>query len=108
MSEDKSDLPSRMTRDVDALVDDAGVMRCPPLHAPGIPEQGNTGTVQSLLPVPGDMVVAGQLVTRIETDFAYVDVPSPIDGVIEEFLVSKGRAVRTGDALWRYRAEEPA
>lgn len=105
MSGHQPDLPSRTIRDVSPHLDADGVMHCPALHAPGIPEQGNTGSVQAMLPQAGDMVVAGQIVMRIETDFAYVDVQSPVDGVIEEFLVSRGRTISTGEALWRYSRE---
>lgn len=97
-----SDRPVGVPRRPGQDVDDHGVMRCPPLHAPGIPQQGSKGTVNSILPVGGHLVVTGQLVMRIETEFAYVDIPSPIDGVIHEFLVGPGQAVRTGDPIWRY------
>lgn len=91
-------VPRRPGQDVDAK----GVMRCPPLHAPGIPEQGSRGRVNSILPVQGHLVAQGQLVMRLETDAAYIDVPSPVDGVVDEFFVWPGKEVQTGDPLWRY------
>lgn len=94
--------PVGVPRDMGPVVDEGGVMRCPPLHAPGIPHQGNRGRVNALLPVEGHLVAQGQLVMRLETDFAIIDVPSPIDGVVDEFLVSPGREIKTGDPLWRY------
>lgn len=77
-------------------------MHCPPLHAPGIPQQGNTGMVRDVLPVEGQIVAQGALVLRIETEFAIVEVPSPVDGVIDEVLVRAGHPVSSGQPLWRY------
>lgn len=96
------DRPVGVPRRMGPTVDASGVMRCPALQAPGIPKRGDRGRVNSLLPVEGHLVASGQLVMRLETDFAYIDVPSPIDGVVNEFLVRVGQEVRTGDPLWRY------
>ncbi|MCC6679228.1 MAG: biotin/lipoyl-binding protein [Phycisphaerales bacterium] len=83
-------------------VDARGVVRCPALHPPGLEAQGNTGVVRAVLPVEGRIVAAGEAVLRIETDFAHVDIPSPIDGIVDEVLVHAGQRVSKGDPLWRY------
>lgn len=97
-----ADKPAGMPKELGPAVDAGGIMRCPPLRAPGISQESDHGRVNALLPVEGHLVAAGQLVMRLETNFAYVDLPSPIDGVIDEFLVGPGQAVKVGDPLWRY------
>lgn len=47
----------------------------------------------------GSQVVAGDILMRVETDKALVEVPSPISGVVAELLVSIDDEVGTGTPI---------
>ncbi|MDS0220448.1 2-oxo acid dehydrogenase subunit E2 [Haloarcula sp. S1AR25-5A] len=48
---------------------------------------------------PGDAVTEDQVLAEVETDKAAVDVPSPVDGVVQELHAEVGEMVRTGEVL---------
>jgi pyruvate dehydrogenase E2 component (dihydrolipoamide acetyltransferase) len=48
---------------------------------------------------PGDTVTEDQVLAEVETDKAAVDVPSPVDGVVQERHAEVGEMVQTGEVL---------
>ena len=48
---------------------------------------------------PGDAVTEDQVLAEVETDKAAVDVPSPVDGVVQELHAEVGEMVQTGEVL---------
>ena len=52
--------------------------------------------VSELGPGPGTSVSVGDCLLRVETDKAVVEVPSPVAGVVAEYLVSVDDEIRTG------------
>ncbi|MGB9951318.1 dihydrolipoamide acetyltransferase family protein [Haloarcula marismortui] len=54
---------------------------------------------------PGDAVSEDQPVAEVETDKAVVDVPSPVDGVVEELRATEGEVVPVGDVIIVFRVE---
>ena len=48
---------------------------------------------------PGDSVSEDQPVAEVETDKAVVDVPSPVNGVVEELRAAEGEIVPVGDVI---------
>ncbi|EMA05061.1 pyruvate dehydrogenase E2 component (dihydrolipoamide acetyltransferase) [Haloarcula vallismortis] len=55
---------------------------------------------------PGDSVSEDQPVAEVETDKAVVDVPSPVDGVVEELRAGEGETVPVGDVIIVFRVED--
>lgn len=54
---------------------------------------------------PGDAVSEDQPVAEVETDKAVVDVPSPVNGVVEELRAAEGEIVPVGDVIIVFRVE---
>ncbi|KAA9396136.1 2-oxo acid dehydrogenase subunit E2 [Haloarcula sp. CBA1130] len=54
---------------------------------------------------PGDSVSEDQPVAEVETDKAVVDVPSPVDGVVDELRATEGDIVPVGDVIIVFRVE---
>jgi pyruvate dehydrogenase E2 component (dihydrolipoamide acetyltransferase) len=54
---------------------------------------------------PGDAVSEDQPVAEVETDKAVVDVPSPVDGVVEELRAAEGEMVPVGDVIIVFRVD---
>lgn len=52
--------------------------------------------VMEWLVAPGDTVAVDQVLLRVETDKAIVDVPSTVAGVVESLLVEVDAEVATG------------
>src|SRR6056297_2549608 len=48
---------------------------------------------------PGDAVTEDQVLAEVETDKAAVDVPSPVDGVVQELHAEVGEMIQTGEVL---------
>lgn len=55
--------------------------------------------ISEILITIGDPVAAGDVMMRVETDKALVEVPSPISGTILEILVAIDDEVMTGAPL---------
>lgn len=53
--------------------------------------------IEELVVEPGSVVAVGDPLVRVETDKALVEVPSPVAGVIVQFLVEVSDEVHTGD-----------
>jgi 2-oxoglutarate dehydrogenase E2 component (dihydrolipoamide succinyltransferase) len=79
-----------------------------------IPEMGESvseGTVGAWLVDAGAAVKRDQALVEIETDKVAVEVPCPVDGVLEERNAEEGDMVAPGDVIARIReggAAEPA
>ena len=56
----------------------------------------------------GDKVKADQMVVRVETDKAVVELPSPFSGTVAEIPHKPGDTVSVGDALLIVDTEEVA
>src|SRR5512135_2280610 len=56
----------------------------------------------------GDKVKADQMVVRVETDKAVVELPSPFAGTVAEIPHQPGDTVKVGDALLIIETEEGA
>ncbi|MCU4802215.1 2-oxo acid dehydrogenase subunit E2 [Halobacteria archaeon HArc-gm2] len=48
---------------------------------------------------PGDAVAEDDVLAEVETDKAAVDVPSPVDGVVEELRYDEGDVVEVGEVI---------
>ncbi|WP_022699109.1 2-oxoglutarate dehydrogenase complex dihydrolipoyllysine-residue succinyltransferase [Euryhalocaulis caribicus] len=71
-----------------------------------IPQMGESvaeGEIGDWLVGVGDSVKVDDPLVEVETDKAAVEVPSPVDGVIEEQVVSSGDAVEVGSVIAKIR-----
>ena len=74
-----------------------------------IPELGenlDAGEVVRIAVTAGETIREGQTVVELETDKAVVEVPSTVNGVIEEVRVTSSQRVSVGDVLFTYTASE--
>ncbi len=53
---------------------------------------------------PGDKVARGQNIAEVMTDKAAVELPSPVDGTIEQLLVAPGETIDVGSALAKFES----
>lgn len=75
---------------------------------PAMGESVAEGTLSSWMKQPGDAVSKDETLVEIETDKVAVEVPSPIDGVLTEIVVSEGETVEIGTLIARISAGEGA
>ena len=78
---------------------------------PELGENIEAGDVVRVAVTPGETIKAGQTVIELETDKAVVEVPSTVDGVIEDVRVTMAKQVKVGEVLFTYSPEshyEPA
>src|SRR5699024_585902 len=54
---------------------------------------------------PGDTVEEDQVVAEVETDKAVVDVPSPVNGTVQEIHADAGELVPVGDVIVTFAEE---
>ena len=69
-----------------------------------IPELGeniSSGTVAKILVKVGERVGKGQTLLELETDKAVLEVPSPLEGTIEDILIKSGMTVKVGQAAFK-------
>ncbi|MGD2132033.1 MAG: 2-oxoglutarate dehydrogenase complex dihydrolipoyllysine-residue succinyltransferase [Maricaulaceae bacterium] len=71
---------------------------------PAMGESVTEGTVGEWRIAPGEAVSQDDPLVEIETDKVAVEVPSPVDGVLEEQLVEQGATVEVGALIARVRA----
>jgi 2-oxoglutarate dehydrogenase E2 component (dihydrolipoamide succinyltransferase) len=71
------------------------------LKVPQIGESVASVFIASWLKQPGDAVRAGEGIIEVDSDKASMEVPSPVDGVLSEQLVSEGDEVEIGGLLGR-------
>ncbi|MCO8242502.1 2-oxo acid dehydrogenase subunit E2 [Haladaptatus sp. AB643] len=53
----------------------------------------------------GDPVTEDQVVAEVETDKAIVEIPSPVDGTVNELLAEEGEVVPVGNVLLTFNVE---
>ncbi|XP_039026807.1 dihydrolipoyllysine-residue succinyltransferase component of 2-oxoglutarate dehydrogenase complex 2, mitochondrial-like isoform X1 [Hibiscus syriacus] len=63
---------------------------------PFMGESITDGTLATFLKKPGDRVAADEPIAQIETDKVTIDVVSPHDGVIQEYVAKEGDTVEPG------------
>jgi pyruvate dehydrogenase E2 component (dihydrolipoamide acetyltransferase) len=73
---------------------------------PDVGEGVAEGELVSWLVAPGDAVSEDQPLAEVETDKAMVEVPSPVDGTVEEMLAEEGEMVPVGDVFVTIEPEE--
>jgi pyruvate dehydrogenase E2 component (dihydrolipoamide acetyltransferase) len=66
---------------------------------PDVGEGLTEAEIVSWLVGPGDTVTEDQPVAEVETDKAVVEVPSPVDGTVEELLAEPGEVVPVGTVI---------
>ncbi|PSH03717.1 MAG: branched-chain alpha-keto acid dehydrogenase subunit E2 [Acidobacteria bacterium] len=74
-----------------------------------LPELGENiefGDVVRIAVTAGETIKEGQTVVELETDKAVVEVPSTVNGVIEEVKVTNSQQVKSGDVLFTYTPAE--
>ena len=63
---------------------------------PRVAETVDEVVVSEILVEVGSAVAAGDILMRVETDKALVEVPSPIGGVVFEWVVAEDEEIATG------------
>jgi len=71
---------------------------------PELGENIEAGDVVRIAVSAGETVKNGQTVVELETDKAVVEVPSTVDGVIDEIKITSNQRVKVGDVLFTYSA----
>jgi pyruvate dehydrogenase E2 component (dihydrolipoamide acetyltransferase) len=71
---------------------------------PSLGEGVKAGDVLTVLVKAGDTVVKDQPVLELETDKATVEVPSSVEGTIEEMKVAEGDKVAVGQVIFTFAA----
>jgi 2-oxoglutarate dehydrogenase E2 component (dihydrolipoamide succinyltransferase) len=67
------------------------------IKLPKLAETTDVLVLEQWLVAVGDRVEAEQPIASIETDKVTMDLPSPIAGIVREFLVAPDDEIRTGD-----------
>ncbi|GLR64461.1 2-oxoglutarate dehydrogenase complex dihydrolipoyllysine-residue succinyltransferase [Marinospirillum insulare] len=63
------------------------------IKAPTFPESVAEGSVATWHKQPGEAVTRDEILVDIETDKVVLEVPAPVDGVLEEILAQEGETV---------------
>ena len=74
-----------------------------------LPELGENieqGDLVRLMVAPGATVSTGQSVMELETDKAVVEVPSSVDGTVQEIRVKEGDKIKVGQVIFTVDGEE--
>jgi len=71
---------------------------------PTLGESITEATLGQWLKKPGEAVKADEPIASLETDKVAVEVPSPVDGVLGELVVSEGDTVNVGAVIARVEA----
>jgi pyruvate dehydrogenase E2 component (dihydrolipoamide acetyltransferase) len=71
---------------------------------PELGENIESGDVVRIAVTAGETVKQGQTIVELETDKAVVEVPSTVNGVIEEVIVKPSQSVKVGDVLFTFTA----
>jgi pyruvate dehydrogenase E2 component (dihydrolipoamide acetyltransferase) len=71
---------------------------------PELGENIEAGDVVRIAVTAGETIKEGQTVVELETDKAVIEVPSTVNGVIEEVVVTSSAHVKVGDVLFTYTA----
>ncbi|MBZ0166924.1 MAG: 2-oxo acid dehydrogenase subunit E2 [Candidatus Omnitrophica bacterium] len=68
---------------------------------PEVGENIERGNIVSIAVAVGDQVTKDQDLLELETDKASVPVPSPVDGIIKEILITEGQDVAIGTVVMK-------
>ena len=71
---------------------------------PDIGEGIHEGEIVKWLVKPGDKVQEDDILCEVQNDKAVVEIPSPVEGTVEEILVEEGTVAVVGDVLIRFDA----
>ena len=71
---------------------------------PDIGEGIHEGEIVKWLVKPGDKVQEDDILCEVQNDKAVVEIPSPVEGTVEEILVEEGTVAVVGDILIRFDA----
>lgn len=71
---------------------------------PDIGEGIHEGEVVKWFVKPGDQVKEDDILAEVQNDKAVVEIPSPVEGTVEEIYVAEGTVAVVGDALIRFDA----
>ncbi|MBP6344042.1 MAG: 2-oxo acid dehydrogenase subunit E2 [Candidatus Omnitrophica bacterium] len=78
------------------------------MKLPGLGENIAQGTVTKILVKKGDAIKKGQNIVELETDKAVLEVPSSMDGVIEDILIKTGQVVKVGAPAFKIKGGSAA
>lgn len=71
---------------------------------PDIGEGIHEGEIVKWFVKPGDKVQEDDILCEVQNDKAVVEIPSPVEGTVEEILVEEGTVAVVGDVLIRFDA----
>ena len=71
---------------------------------PDIGEGIHEGEIVKWFVKPGDQVKEDDILAEVQNDKAVVEIPSPVEGTVEEIFVEEGTVAVVGDALIRFDA----
>ncbi|WP_332650493.1 dihydrolipoamide acetyltransferase family protein [Lysinibacillus sp. 54212] len=71
---------------------------------PDIGEGIHEGEIVKWFVKPGDTIKEDDILCEVQNDKAVVEIPSPVDGTVEEILVAEGTVAVVGDVLIRFDA----
>lgn len=72
---------------------------------PELGENIEAGDVARIAITAGETIKEGQTVVELETDKAVVEVPSTVNGVVDEVKITPSQRVKVGEVLFTYSAE---
>lgn len=73
------------------------------IKAPTFPESVAEGSVATWHKQPGEAISRDEILVDIETDKVVLEVPAPVDGVLEEILAQEGETVVSEQLLARIK-----
>ena len=73
------------------------------IKAPTFPESVAEGSVATWHKQPGEAISRDEILVDIETDKVVLEVPAPVDGVLEEILAQEGETVISEQLLARIK-----
>ena len=74
------------------------------VKVPNLPESVADATIATWHKKIGDRITRDENIVDLETDKVVLEVPSPVDGVLQEILFKEGDTVRSGELLARIDA----
>ena len=74
------------------------------VKVPNLPESVADATIATWHKKIGDRITRDENIVDLETDKVVLEVPSPVDGVLQEILFKEGDTVRSGELLARIGA----
>lgn len=73
------------------------------IKSPVFPESVAEGTVATWHKQPGEAVARDEIIVEIETDKVMLEVPSPVDGVLEEILAAEDAIVASDEVIGKVK-----